>query len=137
MWEIYVIQSNQVRYNRQGQVLPGFFYVGSTTDIQRRLREHNGLYADGSPGNPKGGKYTAKWRDWELRAIYGDFENRSAAFRAEMALKHSKRSVARCHWSTADSPWCRGLGAADPRIAEINEALRQLREKYAVSKLAR
>lgn len=131
MWVIYVLQSLQPRFNRRGQRLPGFFYVGSTTDVQRRLREHNGLYADGSPGNPKGGRYTAKWRDWEIRAIHGIYENRSAAFKAEMALKHGKRGIERCHWSPADSLWCRGLGTADPQVEELNEYLRKLRKTYA------
>ena len=72
--------------------------------------------------------------DLQIQIRYTD---RSGAFRAEMALKHGKRSVARCHWNTADSPWCRGLGAADPRIPEINEALRLLRENYDASKLAK
>lgn len=124
-WFVYVIQSLAPRFSKSGKRLPGFFYVGSTTDYKRRLREHNGLFANGSPGNSKGGKYTAQHRNWEMMAIYGPYANRSEAFKAEMTLKHGKRGVARTQWDPTDSEWCRGLGSEDPRVAEINEAMHQ------------
>ena len=67
-----------------------FFYVGMTTDPARRLREHNGLYANGKQGNPKGGKYTSKHRPWVARA-YISYGSRSEALKAEYALKKGKR----------------------------------------------
>ena len=113
MWHVYVIQSLAPRTNHKGKSLPGFFYVGSTTDPVRRLKQHNGLI-------PGGGKYTAKHRPWVMRALFGPYTNRSEAFKAEMALKHGKRGQARTQWTQADHPMCRGLGAADPRVDEIN-----------------
>jgi predicted GIY-YIG superfamily endonuclease len=129
VWWVYVVQSQQPRYGKRGNRLPGFFYVGCTTDVYRRLREHNGLYANGKPGNPKGGKYTSKRRPWRLMAVHGPYSGQSEAMKAERALKKGKRSTGRLKWSTADSKWCRGLGVGDPRVAEFNETLDQLREK--------
>ena len=36
-WWVYVIQSEVVRIGRRGQKLPGFYYVGCTTWVPRRL----------------------------------------------------------------------------------------------------
>jgi len=115
---VYVIQSELVRYGKKGQVLEGFYYVGMTTDPARRLREHNGLYADGSEGNPKGGKYTSKHRPWIARACYGPYLSRSEALRAEYSLKRNKRGAARCKWSLDDSPLCRGEGILHPWVQD-------------------
>ena len=96
----------------RGRPLPGFHYVGSTTDVRRRLRQHGGFLAGG-------GKYTAKHRPWQLVAVYGTYADRSEALRAEMALKRGKRGEGRTRWSSSDSPWCRGLGPDDPLVAEL------------------
>jgi len=120
-WWVYVIQSQVPRFNKKHERLPGVFYVGSTTDPARRLREHNGLYANGKPGNPKGGKYTSKHRSWQMMALFGPYSGRSDAFKAEMALKRGKRGVGRIQWTPKNSPWCWGLGVLDPRIGPINE----------------
>ena len=118
MYWVYVIQSENVRVGKKGKPLPGFFYVGMTTDPARRLREHNGLYANGKQGNPKGGKYTSKHRPWVARACYGPYTSRSEALKAEHALKKCKRSTARCHWSVKDSPLCRGEGVNHPWVVD-------------------
>jgi predicted GIY-YIG superfamily endonuclease len=115
---VYVIQSLEPRYNKRRQRLPGFFYVGMTTDPARRLREHNGLYADGSPGNPKGSRYTSKHRPWEARALFGPYATRSDALKAEYALKHSKRGAQRLNWTPQDSVWCRGEGVGHPWVLD-------------------
>jgi len=121
MWWVYVIQSEEVRFSeRTGKKLDGFRYVGSTTNPARRLRQHNGEIRGG-------GRYTSKHRDWEMRAIFGPYANRSEAMKAEMALKR-KRGRAREQWKPSDSEWCRGLGTADPRVEEINEAMRRRRQ---------
>lgn len=114
MWWVYVLQSLSPRVSRSGATLPGFHYVGCTTNPSRRLREHN--------GELKGrcGKYTAKHRPWRMRAIFGPYVNRSEAMKAERALKKGKRGPSRCLWSISDSHWCRGLGVLDPRVEDIN-----------------
>jgi len=114
MWWVYVIQSEQPRFTK-GKPAPGFFYVGSTTEPSRRLRQHNGEIKGG-------GRYTSTKRPWRMKAIYGPYSNRSEALKAEYTLKKGRRGEARCRWSPENSPWCRGLGAGDPRVAEINDS---------------
>jgi putative endonuclease len=99
-WVVYVIQSQQKRFSKKGKVLEGFFYVGCTTDVNRRLRQHNGEIRGG-------GKYTSKHRPWVLMCTYGTYDNRSEAMKSEMALK-KKRGKARLYWTEEDSKWCRG-----------------------------
>lgn len=101
-WWVYVLQSLVPRFGTDGRALPGFFYVGCSTDPRRRLREHNGDVVGG-------GRFTARHRPWRLRGVWGPYADQSEALRAERALKR-KRGAARLRWSTADSPWCRGLG---------------------------
>lgn len=113
-WWVYVIQSLEVRYGKRGNQLPGFHYVGCTTDPFRRIRMHNGEIVGG-------GRYTAKHRPWKMMAIFGPYIGQSEALRAEMTLKHSKVGTARVLWTPLDSQWCRGLGPDDPRVGEINE----------------
>ena len=110
---VYVIQSLERRVGKRGKLLAGFHYVGCTTDIKRRLRQHNGEIKGG-------GKYTSKHRPWVLRAVYGPYTGRSNAMKAEYALKHSKRGTARTKWATTDSKWCRGLGPKDPRVTKTS-----------------
>lgn len=100
VWIVYVIQSLSPRVGKNGRTLPGFFYVGMTNDVNRRLRQHNGELTGG-------GKYTAKHRPWRLEAAYGPYADRSEALKAEYALKHSKRGIRRVYWQPEESPWCR------------------------------
>lgn len=118
LYWVYVIQSQNFRVAKTGRKLPGFFYVGMTTEPARRLREHNGLYANGKPGNPKGGKYTSKHRPWVARALYGPYGSRSEALKAEYALKKGKRGSGRTKWSSDDSVLCRGEGANHPWVQD-------------------
>lgn len=110
-WFVYVIQSQQARFGKRGRPLPGFFYVGASTDPLRRLRQHNGEIRGG-------GKYTSKHRPFTLKAIFGPYPDQSSALKAERALKHGKRGEARLRWTPDDSPWCRGLGVLDPRVTQ-------------------
>jgi predicted GIY-YIG superfamily endonuclease len=114
---VYVVQSLQARVGKRGP-LPGFFYVGMTTEPARRLREHNGLYANGKPGNPLGGRYTSKHRPWEARALHGPYYSRSEALRAEYALKRGKRGKARLCWTPSNSLLCRGEGPSHPWVSD-------------------
>ncbi len=98
-WYVYVIQSSA----------SGFFYVGCTTDPIRRIKQHNGLLAGG-------GKYTAKHRPWQPRALFGVYEGRSDAQKAEYTLKRSKRGIRRAQWNPGDSVRCRILPLDDPTV---------------------
>lgn len=110
-WWVYVIQSLEVRFGKTGKQLPGFHYVGSTTDPARRIRMHNGEIVGG-------GKYTSQHRPWIPRALYGPYTGQSEAFKAEMALKHGKIGTARTQWTVADSPLCRGMGPNHPWVTD-------------------
>jgi len=109
MWWVYVIQSQKPRGGKKGP-LPGLFYVGASTDPERRLRQHNGQIRGGA-------RSTSMNRPHALMAVYGPYANRSEALKAERSLKRGKRGISRTQWTPEDSPWCRGLGAEDPRVA--------------------
>jgi len=108
---VYVIQSMQKRYGKSRKELPGFFYVGMTTDPARRLLEHNGIKG-------RGGKYTARHRPWIARSLFGPYSTRSEALKAEHALKRGHRGERRCRWTPEDSEWCRGEGANHPWVSD-------------------
>lgn len=112
MWYVYVLQSQQKRFNKWGKELPGFYYVGCTTDYERRLRQHNGEILGG-------GKYTSQYRPWIPKAVYGTYPNRSIAMKAERALK-SKRGKARTEWTLEDSKYCCGLGTEHEWVKSFN-----------------
>ncbi len=62
----------------------GTLYVGSTNDVKRRIKAHNGEL-------PGGARYTSGRRPVRLR--YSEAcENRSSALKREHALKHLSRS---------------------------------------------
>ena len=107
VWWVYVIQSEQ----RRPGGLPGFHYVGCTTEPARRIRQHQGELVGGA-------KYTAKHRPWVARALYGPYKDRSEAMKAERALKKGKRGTGRTKWAKTDSKWCRGLGSLHPWVRD-------------------
>jgi predicted GIY-YIG superfamily endonuclease len=105
MWFVYVIQSQIPRTNHKGDTLPGYTYVGCTKDPIRRIRQHNGeIYG--------GGKYTENFRPWIFVALYGTYENRSEAQKAEYALK-KLRGEKRLNWQ---GNLRRGLGKNHPFV---------------------
>lgn len=55
-------------------------YVGCTNDVGRRVRQHNGELSGGA-------RFTQRWRPWELKAVYGPFNGRGDAQRAEYRVK--------------------------------------------------
>ena len=58
-------------------------YTGITTDVNRRVKEHN--------GSKKGAKYTRARRPIRL-VKHWEFENRSAALKEEIRIKKLKKS---------------------------------------------
>ena len=66
-------------------------YVGITTDLERRLEQHNG-------DAPGGARTTLRGRPWVVGATYGPYESRAEAQRVEHAVK-KRRGRARLSWS--------------------------------------
>lgn len=62
-------------------------YIGSTTDVVRRLRQHN--------GEIRGGAKSTRGRKWELVCHLDGFENRSSACRWERILKCRAKGLER------------------------------------------
>jgi putative endonuclease len=72
-WQVYVLRCAD-----------GTLYTGIATDLERRLREHNGEIG-------KGAKYTAARRPVEL--VYAEgHADRSAAAQREAAIKRMSRA---------------------------------------------
>ncbi len=57
------------------------YYVGHTSNIDTRLEQH--LQNDST-------KYTGKYKDWELRAVFYVSEERGEAMRIEKFIKKQK-----------------------------------------------
>ena len=72
---VYVIQSSSILI-KNGVQRAGPYYVGCTTDVERRIRQHNGEIKGGA-------KYTSKFQNWVIRAVYGPYLGRSEAMKAE------------------------------------------------------
>ena len=71
-WKVYLLQCAD-----------GTFYTGITTDLERRLREHNS-------DNSKGARYTRARRP--VRLVYEeDSDNRAAASKREYQLRKLSR----------------------------------------------
>jgi len=71
VWFVYVLVS------RAGRT-----YVGVTTDVARRLRQHNGALKGGA-------RATRAHRPWQVARIAGPLPTRGAAQSAEHALKRA------------------------------------------------
>ena len=72
-WHVYVLLSAD-----QGRT-----YVGVTTDLERRLSQHNGEL-------PGGAKATRQGRPWTIAASEGPLECRGDAQRIEHRLKRRR-----------------------------------------------
>lgn len=71
-WWVYLLQCNDQS-----------LYVGITTDLQRRLQEHNGM-------TPGGGRYTRSRRP--VRLVWSEpSDSRSAAAQREAAIRKLSR----------------------------------------------
>jgi predicted GIY-YIG superfamily endonuclease len=72
-WYVYVLLSADGRRT----------YVGVTTDLERRLSQHNGEL-------PGGAKATRQGRPWSIGAHEGPLESRSEAQKIEYRLKRRR-----------------------------------------------
>jgi predicted GIY-YIG superfamily endonuclease len=70
MWFAYVLVAGGRRRT----------YVGVTTDLARRLRQHNGELRGGA-------RATRAGRPWRVGAVHGPFDSRGAAQVVEHKLK--------------------------------------------------
>ena len=70
VWVLYVLLSAD----------GGRTYVGVTSDMERRLSQHNGE-------TPGGAKSTRGGRPWSVGVVYGPFESRAEAQAEEYRLK--------------------------------------------------
>ncbi len=75
MWHLYIIEGKD-----------GVLYTGITTDLDRRLNEHNGVDIENSNSKSKGAKFT-KGRGPFVLVYQKEFENRSLATKEEMRIK--------------------------------------------------
>ena len=69
-WQVYVLHS--ARLSRT--------YVGITTDLDRRLSQHNGEKTGGA-------RSTRSGRPWVVATAYGPYETRSEASQVEYRVK--------------------------------------------------
>ncbi len=72
-WSVYLLVSGR----------DGATYVGVSTDVERRLAQHNGEL-------PGGAKRTRAGRPWKLDRRWGPYEDRAEAQRVEYELKRRR-----------------------------------------------
>jgi putative endonuclease len=87
MYFLYILRSQKT----------GKFYVGITTDINRRMSEHNGSkqHLSRNSGNlsrslGKKNTFTSKHRPWELMALYQISTDVTLAVKIEKYIKQQK-----------------------------------------------
>ncbi|MED6335603.1 MAG: GIY-YIG nuclease family protein [Planctomycetota bacterium] len=80
-WIVYVLVSESAERT----------YVGISTDLERRLNQHNGIVAGGA-------RSTRQGRPWKVGVTYGPYGTRSEALRIEGEVKR-KRGRERLNWS--------------------------------------
>lgn len=86
LWSVYVLVSES----------SGATYVGVSTDVDRRLAQHNGAL-------PGGARSTTRGRPWQLGATFGPFSTRGAALSVEHDVKR-RRGRERLAWRDERSP---------------------------------
>ena len=79
-WQVYVLRSQSAERT----------YVGIALDVDERLAQHNG-------SKPGGAKTTRAGRPWALAKVYGPYDERALAQRAEARVKRL-RGEARLSW---------------------------------------
>jgi len=75
-WIVYLLVSRSLNYFN-------YSYVGITTDLTRRLDQHNGYLSGGA-------KYTQSKRPFEVAYFINNLENRSIASKLEYEIKQKK-----------------------------------------------
>lgn len=80
-WLVYVLRSPSSRST----------YVGITTELERRVEQHNGL-------RPGGARSTTRGRPWEVGITYGPFATRAEAQSVEHGVKRL-RGAERLLWT--------------------------------------
>lgn len=76
MWYVYLLVSQNLYYNNH-------CYVGITTDLNRRLDQHNGIIAGGA-------KSTSAKRPYKIAFYLDNINDRSNASRLEYNIKKYK-----------------------------------------------
>ncbi|MBK8975456.1 MAG: GIY-YIG nuclease family protein [Planctomycetes bacterium] len=72
-WYVYVLVSDRL----------GRTYVGITTDVERRLAQHNGEHRGGA-------RATRRGRPWRIGAVCGPLASRSQASKLEHEIKREQ-----------------------------------------------
>lgn len=90
-WYLYVVECTD-----------SSFYTGISTDVQRRVREHNG---------GQGARYTVARRPVTLRASWR-YADQRGAMQAEAAFKRQARAAKKRMIDSADS-FCGGRRVSD------------------------
>lgn len=74
-WHVYVLVSESCAAS----------YVGITTDLERRVEQHNGEL-------PGGARSTTRGRPWSVAVTHGPYDTRGEALRVEHRLKRCRGS---------------------------------------------
>jgi len=69
-------------YKLRGEA--GRTYVGASTDVERRLRQHNGELAGGA-------RSTRSDKNWKVEKVYGPFADQSSALSFEANWKINRK----------------------------------------------
>lgn len=76
LWSVYLIKNSNNRT-----------YIGSTVDVKRRLRQHNGEIKGGA-------RSTRNHGPWQIHCYISGFKDRSSACRWEKIIKSRSRGLA-------------------------------------------
>ena len=76
MWSVYCLQTIDKPYKT---------YIGATIDVDRRLRQHNGLLV--------GGAFATKGRTWKRMCHVVGFNSEKQALQFEWAWKYYSRKL--------------------------------------------
>jgi len=75
-WYVYLLISKNIKFLN-------YTYVGITTDLNRRIQQHNGKLSGGA-------KYTQSKRPYEIAHFIDNIANRSNASKLEYEIKQQK-----------------------------------------------